>query len=83
MTKSENKCLSCRQFIIQNCNNFNLVDFYEYYNFPSRSDAESAFKKALVSVERKAKKNRQLKALINRFSKEDYKVYRNLLFILF
>lgn len=76
MPKSENKCLNCRQFIIKNCNNFNLKDFYEYYNFPSKSDAESAFKKALVSVERKAKKNRQLKAFIDRYSKEDYKVYR-------
>lgn len=54
MPKSENKCLNRRQFIIKNCNNFNLKDFYEYYNFPSKSDAESAFKKALVGVERKA-----------------------------
>ncbi|KAI9249016.1 hypothetical protein BY458DRAFT_494213 [Sporodiniella umbellata] len=48
MTKSKNKCLKCRQFIIQNCKN---------YNFPSRSDSESAFKKTLVSVEQKALNN--------------------------
>lgn len=36
-----------------------------------RSDAESAFKRALTSVERNAKKNRQLKSLISRFAKED------------
>ncbi|KAI9029968.1 hypothetical protein CLU79DRAFT_716010 [Phycomyces nitens] len=46
MPKSKDKCLSCRQFIMKNCNNFNLKDFYEYYNFPSKRDAESAFKNA-------------------------------------
>lgn len=75
MTKSENKRLSCRQYIIQNCENFNKLKFYEYYNFVDRSDAESALKATLVSVEKPAKKNRNVQAIVGAYSKENYKVW--------
>lgn len=46
--KSENKCLSCRQYVIRNSNNFNLLSFYRYYNFLGRSEAETAFNSAII-----------------------------------
>ncbi|KAI8364912.1 hypothetical protein BD560DRAFT_402408 [Blakeslea trispora] len=73
MSNSKNKLLSCRKFLIENHKNFNLVEFYVYYNFSTRDSAEQAFKKALQSIERKAKKDRNLNALLHYYRKEDFK----------
>ncbi|CAO3630385.1 unnamed protein product [Mucor hiemalis] len=73
MPNSNNKLLSCHKFLIKNHKNFNLAEFYVYYNFSTRDSAEQAFKKALQSIELKAKEDRNLNALLNFYRKEDFK----------
>ncbi|KAK4518277.1 uncharacterized protein ATC70_001629 [Mucor velutinosus] len=69
--------LSCRQYLIQHSCRFDLIDFYVYFDFYSRETAERAFKGALLSVKRASNKDRQLKALVDRFEQDDYKALDN------
>ena len=74
MNHNEGKLLTCTKYTEQNAENFNIINFYEYFNFISRSHAESSLKGSLINLKKKAKKNRHLHNVITRLEKNDYEV---------
>ncbi len=63
-----------RKYIIDQKDNFDVLQFYKHFSFQGREQAERALKNILEGLKKKAGEDRQLNILINAIEKNDYEV---------
>ncbi|EIE75912.1 hypothetical protein RO3G_00616 [Rhizopus delemar RA 99-880] len=77
MTK-DNKKLSCKKYLKEHCKSFRIVEFYEYFNFESRQEAEFGLKGAAYVLNKTLKKNtNQLNQALNMITANDFELIKS------
>ncbi|CAO3677137.1 unnamed protein product [Rhizopus stolonifer] len=77
MTK-DNKKLSCKKYLKEYCKLFRIVEFYEYFNFESKQEAEFALKGTVYALSKRLKNNtNQLNQVLNMIKANDFELLKS------
>jgi tRNA A37 threonylcarbamoyladenosine synthetase subunit TsaC/SUA5/YrdC len=72
---SNNKKLSSRQYLLQHAEDFKLADFYVYFNYAARQEAEYMLKGAITLLSKKRKNiSKAVKNLLDMVQNDEYAV---------
>ncbi|KAI7861235.1 hypothetical protein BDF14DRAFT_1962487 [Spinellus fusiger] len=73
----DNKKLSCKKYLKECYKSFRLVEFYEYFNFESRQEAENALKGAAYTLSKRPKTNtKKLNEVLKMIQANEYELLK-------